>query len=136
LRPTAAVDGGVVDGDEQIAILAGLGVPEADGMADFVDDGAEGAVVGKVDELASADAADVRGAGKAVAAAELDVVGFGGAGDEAQGGVGVPGADGGFDAGGDFGNVVINDVGHDAVGPPEALAEDEAGGARVFALNV
>jgi hypothetical protein len=136
LAPVRAVDRLEVDVDEQVPVLPGLRVPEANRVADLVDDRAEGAIVGEVDELAAADAADVRRAGEPIAAAKLDVVGLRRAGDEPDGGVFVPGADGAFDAGGDLRHILVNHVGDRRVRPPEALAEDEAGGAGRFALKL
>lgn len=111
-------------------------MPEAEGVADFVGDGADEAGIGQVDELASADAADVGAAGEAVAAAELDVVGFGSPEDKTDGGCVIPGADGGFEAGGDVGDIRIDDVGDDTAGPAVALPDDDAGGAVGFGFDV
>jgi hypothetical protein len=53
------------------------------------------------------------------------------------GGVGAqPGADGGVDASGDLRDILVDDVGDDAVRPAEPLAEDEARGAGGFAFEV
>lgn len=62
LTPGDAVDVFVADADVAVTVEAGLGVPEAEGVAEFMDGGDGGAAISEIDELFAAGAADGAGA--------------------------------------------------------------------------